>query len=292
MLRFSLRELEVFCAVARDGSVHRAAAAVALTQSAASQALARLESGLGVRLFDRRGRRLVLNESGRGLLPQARSLLDAAQALQRVASGGPPALHLAASSTIARYVLPALLRSYRAAHPGAEVRIETGNTADVAGAVASMAVDFGLIEGPCHHAALVVTPWREDALVLIAPPDTDWGRGRATRAQLRAARWLLREAGSGTREEVDHWLHRHVGPVQPDMELGDSEAIWRAVAAGLGISCLPCVMVAEALRRGALIEIQSTIEAPRRMFSVVRHRDRMPTEGLQAFLSIAGAAQG
>lgn len=286
-LRFSLRELEVFCAIARHGGVHRAAEAVARTQSAASQSLARLERGLGQALFDRRGRQLVLNARGRALLPRAQALLDAARELQGSWDNAPPALHLAASSTIARYVLPPLLAAYRLQYPAAVLEVQSGNTAEVSAAVDAMAVDFGLIEGPCHRSGLLVEPWREDALVLIAPPGHALTHGVAGRVQLAAAPWLLREPGSGTRKEVDQWLRSSIGCITPDMELGDSGMIWRAVAAGAGISCLPRVVVAEALQQGAVMEIHSKPAPPKRMFSLLRHPARAPTRGLQALLALA-----
>jgi len=286
-LRFSLRALEVFCAVARHDNVHRSAGDVALTQSAASQALARLEQALGQPLFDRRGRRLVLNEAGRLLLPHARALLDDAEQLQGLLAGDALSLRLGASTTIANYLLPARLAAFRAAHPGARVQLTVGNTGDVAVAVAAMEVDFGLIEGACHHPDLRVARWRPDEMVLIAPPGHPAARRRATPAQLAGMRWLLREPGSGTREEVERWLLAHVGEVRADMELGDSEAIKRAVAAGLGVSCLSRAVVADALASGTVVEMRTGLPAPVRLLSVVRHRERRPTRGMRAFLALA-----
>lgn len=283
---FSLRELAVFCAVAQSGNVRRAADSVSCTQSAASQAVARLERKLGRELFDRRGRRVVLNENGRMLLPQAQALLDASLELQKTWSDEPPALDLAASTTIARYVLPRLLAVYRQRYPCARIRVQVGNTAEVSAAVDVMAADFGLIEGPCHLPTLNIQLWREDALVLVAPPEHPLAQGIATRAQLAKARWLLREPGSGTRDEVDRWLRTTVGPIVPDMELADSGMIWRAVASGAGISCLPRVVVAHALQNGALAEITSELVPPKRMLSLVRHPARISTRGMKELLTL------
>ena len=283
-LKFSLRELEVFCAVARHDHVGLAAEAVALTQSAASQALARLEQGLGQTLFDRHGRRLVLNENGRLLLPRAQALLDGAEELQALLDGGALSLRLGASTTIAGYLLPAELARFRAAQPSARVQLMVGNTAQVASAVATMEVDFGLIEGACHEPELLVSAWRDDELVVIAPPGHALARRRPTRAQLAAAPWLLRESGSGTREEVERWLLEHVGEVQVDMELGDSAPILRAVAAGLGLSCLPASVVADALAAGAVAAVRTGLPPLTRQLRLVRHRERPVTRGMRAFL--------
>ena len=286
-LRYSLRELEVFVAIARQGSVSRAAEAVALTQSAASQALAKLERALGQPLFDRCGRRLVLNENGRVLWPRAQALLDAAAQVQDLLADGGLSMRLGASTTIANYLLPPRLAAFRTAYPAACVQLTVGNTGEVVAAVAAMELDFGLIEGACHHPDLAVSDWQQDELVIIAPPGHALTRGRATRAALAGAAWLLREPGSGTREEVERWLHTHVGPVRMDMELGNSEAIRRAVAAGLGVSCLSRNVVAEALAAGSVAEVRTGLPSLSRPLRLVRHRERAPTRGMQAFLALA-----
>ena len=287
-LRYSLRELEVFAAIARHGSVSRAAHAVALTQSAASQALAKLERALGRPLFDRCGRKLVLGEHGRLLWPRAQALLDAAGQLQDLLAGGQLSLRLGASTTIAGYVLAPLLAALRAAHPQARVRLMAGNTAEVVAAVAALELDFGLIEGACHHPDLDVSDWREDELILIAPPGHPIARRRASRAQLAQAPWLLREPGSGTREVVERWLRAHVGAVRVDMELGNSEAIRRAVSAGLGLSCLSRHVVAEALAAGTVARVRTGLPPLTRPLRLIRHRARAPTAGMRAFLELGG----
>jgi len=288
MIRYTLRELEVFAAIARLGSVSRAAEAVAMTQSAASQALAKLERALGQPLFDRCGRRLVLSAPGRQLWPRAQTLLDGAGQLQEALTSPAVSLRMGASTTIAGYLLPPLLAALRAAHPEARVQLLTGNTAEIIAAVVALELDFGLIEGACHHPDLEVSDWREDELIVIAPPGHPAAQGRARRALLAGAPWLLREPGSGTREEVERWLRAHVGAVRVDMELGNSEAIRRVVAAGLGLSCLSRHVVAEALAAGSVAQVRTDLPALSRPLRLIRHRDRAPTPGMQAFLALDG----
>src|SRR5258706_3035082 len=152
-MQLTLRQLQIFGAVARSGSTVAAAASVALSQSATSAALNELERALGVSLFDRVGRRLRLNENGRALLPSAHALLDGAktvaEAFAPVRRGLQPDLRLAASTTIGNYVLPPLLARFRRERPAARVQLTIGNTLDVVTAVAGFEADLGLIEGPC-----------------------------------------------------------------------------------------------------------------------------------------------
>ena len=231
-LKLSLRELEVFAAVAACESVTRAAAEVALSQSAASQALAQLEQALGVPLFDRIGRGLQLNEHGRTLLPRARALLDEAAALQDLFGEAALSLRLGASTTIANYLLPQRLAALRQRWPQCRVSLQVANTRDIVAAVAALQADFGLIEGPCHHPALHSLPWQQDELLVFAAANHPLAGRQVGLAELAAAPWLLRETGSGTREEVERVLLPHLGSLNVEMELGDSEAIKRAVAAG------------------------------------------------------------
>ncbi|AVG14767.1 MULTISPECIES: LysR family transcriptional regulator [Chromobacteriaceae] len=282
-LRISLRELEVFVAVAELDTVTRAAERVALTQSAASQALDKLEQGLGAKLFDRVGRRLLINEHGRLLLPRARALLDAAGDVQGLFDGGGLALRIGASTTIANYLLPPLLAAFRRDWPQARLELEVANTRDIVEAVAAFRVDFGLIEGPCHHPELLASPWRQDELLVFAAVSHPLAGRKVAAAELAEAEWILREAGSGTREEVERVLLPHLMRLSISMELGHSEAIKHAVAAGLGVSCLSRHVVADLLAAGSVVEVDADLPRLTRTLYRVQHRDKAIGRGMAAF---------
>ena len=124
-MKITLRQLEVFTAIAGHGHVTRAAEAIAMTQAAPSTALAELEQQLGTTLFDRIGRQLLLNESGRQLLPKALDVLDRVREIEAAAHSGELAfdLYLGASLTIGNHLLPALLAELGRRHPHGEVRL-------------------------------------------------------------------------------------------------------------------------------------------------------------------------
>ncbi|WP_199101828.1 LysR family transcriptional regulator [Aquitalea sp. ASV11] len=283
-LRLSLRELEVFVAIAEAGTVTAAAAAIALTQSAASQALAALEAGLGVALFDRIGRRLLLNEHGRLLLPRARTMLDAAQDMQHLFDDH-AAMHLrlGASTTIGNYLLPQQIARFRQQHPEARVELMVANTADIVDAVAGFKVDMGFIEGPCHHPDIVVEPWQDDTLLVFAATNHPLAQGAVSLAQLAETQWVLRERGSGTREEVERLLLPHVGSFGEVMDMGHSEAIKRAVAAGLGVSCLSLHVVQELLDSGQIVAVLAPLPTLHRTLYRITHKDKGQTRGMTVF---------
>lgn len=285
-LRLSLSRLEVFVATARAGSTRAAAGQVARSQSAASSALAELEEALGARLFDRVGRRLVLNEAGRGLLPRAVQLLDDAARVEAAFAAAPPVpLRMAASFTVGEYLLPDLVAAWRRRHPEQPVRLDIGNSTDVARAVAAFDVDLGFVEGPVADASLRLRRWRDDELVIVAAAGHPLGRGRSTMRELAAAPWVVRERGSGTREASDRWLASRLAPMRIELELGSSEAIKRVVAAGIGLGCLSRLAVAEWLVDGRLVEVRSTLPKATRALSVVLHRERRLGGGAEAFVS-------
>lgn len=285
-LRVNLRQLEVFAATARAGTVRAAADQVARSQSAASATLVELEDTLGAQLFDRVGRRLLLNENGRALLPKAMSLLDRAAELQHLFAAEHDApLRLAASLTIGECLLPDLLANWKAGHPASPVQLMIGNTSEVIAAVAGFDVDIGFIEGRQMHPQLIVRAWRSDELVIVAAPVHPLARGTAGPRQLAEATWALRERGSGTREAVERWLLDHVGSLRVEFELGSPEAIKRLVAAGNALGCLPREVVARELDQGTLVELATRLPRATRRLAIVLHRDKHLGRGAEEFLS-------
>jgi len=284
-LRLSLRQLEVFVATARQGSTRAAADQIARSQSAASAALAELENVLGVLLFDRVGRRLVLNENGRALLPKAASLLDrAAQAEHLFSAEHDAPLRIAASLSIGEYLLPELLARWKRSHPASPVKLAIGNTSEVIAAVAAFDVDVGFIEGTQTHPALIERPWLSDELIVVAAPGHALAGRVAGVHQLREVGWALREPGSGTREAAERWLAEHVGALKVEFELGSAEAIKRLVAAGGAVACLPREVVAHELEQGSLVEVATTLPRATRGLAIVLHRDKHLGRGTEDLL--------
>lgn len=288
-MRLSLRQLQVFAAVCRSGGVTAAAESIGLSQSAASQALAELESALDGPLFDRAGRRLLLNERGRALLPQADELLDRAAEVEASLRGrhgvGEIQVRLAASLTVGSYLLPPLVGAYLARERQARIELQVENTNAVIAAVAAYQADAGFIEGPCEHPDLLVLPWREDELCIVAPPGHPLGRKRRlTPNDLAAADWVLRERGSGTREVFDRAAEGWDIAIRARLELGHTEAVMRAVAAGAGLGCLSRCVVEDALRRGELAALRTPFLDLRRPLHAVLHRAKFLSPGLRAVL--------
>ncbi|WP_075181256.1 DNA-binding transcriptional regulator YeiE [Pantoea sp. 1.19] len=283
-MHITLRQLAVFSEVFKGGSTTQAAQQLALSQSAVSAALADLEGQLGVQLFDRVGKRLVLNEHGRLLYPRALALLEQAHEIEQLFQEDNGALRIAASSTIGNYLLPGMIARYRRDFPRMPVELNVGNSQDVIAAVAEFRADIGLIEGPCHRPDLVTEAWLQDELVVFAAPDAPLLRQPVTLQTLASAAWILREQGSGTREIVDYLLLSHLPQFDLAMELGNSEAIKHAVRHGMGISCLSRRVVAEQLANGSLVEVAHPLPPLVRTLWFIRHRQKHLSGALTRFL--------
>lgn len=291
-MSMSLRQLRIFVAIARTGSTMSAAADIALSQSAVSAALDELENLLNTKLFDRAGRRLVLNDNGRALLPDALALLDNASQIERgffdKAGHAAATLKLGCSTTIGSYVLPVLLARYRLLAPQVPIEVVIASTPTVSAAVAGFEVDMGLIEGPCHEPEVQATPWLLDEMVIVCSPRhplaAESHKRRVTREQLRQARWLLRERGSGSRQAVEQALLPYLHQLNMDIELGSSEAIKYAAAEGLWLACLSRSAVRDMVAAGQLSILDTDLPPLTRRFYLIAHRRKFLSGNLSAFI--------
>jgi DNA-binding transcriptional LysR family regulator len=291
-LRLTLRQLSVFVAITRHGSTVAAAEALSMSQSAVSAALAELERALDTPLFDRMARRLTVNEAGRQLFPRALSLLDQAYELERFVAQTGVHLRIAASNTIGSYILPALLADFRNAQPAGQCTLDLriGNTRDVLDTLLRFDADIGLVEGSSHERGMRSVHWADDEMVVVVGPNHPLARGRPDHEALRQAEWIVREPGSGTREIIEDRLVPVLGELRFALELGNAEAIKRAVMSGFGVSCLSMHVVRDELARGTLVALAGGLPRLVRPLHLVVHEGKFPTQGLLAFSEFLRAA--
>ena len=264
-MAISLRKLEVFAAVAKLGSVTQAAKQLLLSQSAVSMALADLENHHDGELFIRCGRSLVLNDRGKLLLPLAEEILkqtaNFAKHLESSAQEPTGELTIGASTTIGNYLLPLLIANFSKRYPKARIIMQVGNTELISESLDRGQLDLALIEGPCHIKSLRQIHWRDDQLVIIAAPDHPWvNKGELKHQDLLEAEWIMRETGSGTREVFEHALGVPLRQLSAVIELGHTEAIKKAVEAGLGVSCLSQLAVQREINLGVLVAIPTDLD--------------------------------
>ena len=288
-MRYSLRQLEVFLATARYENVTRAAQSLAMSQSAASGALKELEEQFGVLLFDRKGKRLQLSELGNQLRPQAENLLDQARAFEQALTGDEVVgrLKIGATLTIGNYLAVGMIADFRQRYPAADVALNVANTQTIAQRVAGFDLDMGLIEGEIHHPDLETLHWRDDELVVFAAPDHHLARtGTLVDDDLLSLPWIVREPGSGTRQTFNRAMHGILTDLQIAMELQHTEAIKRAVEAGLGVGCLSRISLKEAFERGSLVPLAVPGRDFQRELYIITHRKKYRGAALQQWLQM------
>ncbi|TGD75843.1 LysR family transcriptional regulator [Mangrovimicrobium sediminis] len=293
-MHFTLRQLEVFLATARHENISRAAQDLAMSQSAASGALRELEQQFGVQLFDRLGKRLQLSELGRELRPEAESLLARAGAFEQALRGSEAAgsLRIGATLTIGNYLAVQMIAAFRERHPGADLALHVANTEAIVRKVADYELDIGMIEGEMHHPRLETRYWREDVLQVFAAPGHPLARKRRLGDDdLLAQAWIVREPGSGTRQTFERAMHGLLPELDIRMELQHTEAIKRAVEAGLGVGCLSAITLEEAFARGSLVPLRVPQRDFTRQLNLIVHRDKYHSATLRRWLDLCRETQ-
>ena len=238
-MNVTFRQLRLFQALARTGSVSAAARAVHVTQPTASMQLKEMTQAIGLPLYEVIGKKVYLTEVGQELAATARAIgasweafeqhVDAVQGLSR------GKLRIAVVST-AKYFMPRLIGSFCKAHPDIDVALEILNRDGVVGRLRQNLDDLYIMSMPpadmdLHDEVLMPNP-----IVVIAPLADPLGKGATVRLQdLASRRFILREPGSGTRMAADR--HFQQKKFRPDvrLELGSNEAVKESVAGGLGI---------------------------------------------------------
>jgi DNA-binding transcriptional LysR family regulator len=289
----TLEQLRIFVEVAERQHLTQAAAALFLTPSAVSSSIKALEERYGTPLFDRVGRRIETNEAGRIFLAEARRTLASARAaeltLAELGSLQRGSLAIHASQTIASYWLPPLLVRFRQAYPAIALELAVDNTEKVAEAVVEGRADLGFVEGSVDEGGLALTPVGEDRLVVVVGPRHPWADGRPLdKEALLGARWIMREAGSGTRSAFEAALAALGVPPQAlavALALPSNEAVRSAVMAGAFAGALSELVVAPHLQAGSLA--QARLALPVRSFTMLRHPERHQSRAAAAFAALA-----
>ncbi len=287
-MNITLRQVEVFLHTASLGSLSQAAARLCLTQAAASMALKEFETQLGEKLFDRAGRRLILNENGRAAIPLASEIIGRALELEgcfRNEEELSGELVIGASSTIGNYVLPGRVADFLELNPLTRIRLEVGNTEAIIGQVLRFKVDVGFIEGHCTEPEIAVLPFMNDELVIFAAAGHRLaGRRQVDRRELEKVDWILREKGSGTREIFEQQINALSLNLRVRLELGHTEAIKNAVARGRGISCLSRWALEDLAQLGRIAFLNTPFLNLERKFYLILHRHKYRTTILNQFI--------
>lgn len=286
----TLRHIKIFLAVCSCGcNTTRAAEQLHMTQPAVSLAIRELEDYYGVLLFDRIGRRLSLTGSGRRFQEYGLRITALFDDLERELRnweqlGG---LRVGASMTIGTQFLPRYLKAFSERRPGVEVQATVAPSDQLEQKILSNELDFALIEGVPHHPAICSEEYMEDHLAVICPNDGMFRPGQVlSPAEFEQQKFLLRERGSGTREEFERVMEAAGISVRPSWEAASTTALIQAVAAGLGVAVLPYRLVLRALSEETVIQVQVEGLDFSRRFRIIYHRDKALTPLAQSLMEL------
>ncbi|MET9119813.1 LysR family transcriptional regulator [Streptomyces sp. NPDC004528] len=283
-----LGALELLLAVARLGSLGRAARELGITQPAASSRVRSMERQLGVALVDRSPRGSRLTDAGALVTDWARRVVEAAEAFdagaQALRDRRDSRLRVAASMTIAEYLLPGWLIALRGQRPDTAVSLLAGNSAAVAERLLAGEADLGFVEGLSVPAGLDSAVIAHDRLIVVTAPGHPWARRRTPLEgpELAATPLILREEGSGTRQVLDTALG---GLARPLIELSSTTAVKAAAVSGAGPAVLSELALGEELSTHRLVSVPlSGVELRRALRAVwpTGHRPTGPARDLLA----------
>ena len=284
-MKVTIRQLQVFDAVATLGSVTAAATRLAMSQSAASSALTDLQIVLRRTLFAHaRGRPLQITDEGKRLHPLVRSVLGELESIERLdpdaALSGK--LVIGATAMIAETELPRLCVEFMRLHPDVQIRVESAAVRDLFDRLSRFELESALIETFPEVEGVELAPWKMDELVLVTTPDHPLaGRSDLAIADLAGATWCMREAASSVSTQLRYMLNEQIGQLKVAFESTSNWAVRHAVIAGGGIGCLSRELVRFDLDNGRLAELHVAGFSYRRSLSLARpktiRRSRLAT---------------
>ena len=288
------RRLQVFQTVARLLSFTKAAEELHMTQPAVTFQVRQLEEQFNTRLFDRTHNRISLTDAGKRVYECAERIFELYaemdNSVRELTGDISGVLILGASTTVAEYMLPALLGDFKDKNPEVTIRLKVANTDGIVSMVENNAIDLGIVEAPVNNKNLVVEKCRMDQLVVIVPPGHELSSHDSVSLEaLIQHPFICREEGSGTREVmIEHMNDEglNTSDLNVAMELGSLEAIKGAVEAGMGVSILSRATISKELRLGSLVAIN--LDPPiNRPFSFVHQKQKFRVRAMEELLSFA-----
>lgn len=291
-----LRALELLLSVARLGSLGRAAKEHGISQPGASSRIRSLERLVGLALVERSISGTKLTPAGAMLVDWARPLLRAAgefdAGLTALRTEQDSHVRIAASLTIAEYLVPGWFVELRRRRPQAAYSLQVTNSDTVARLVLDGSADIGFVEGPDLPEGLTAEVVGYDELQVVVDPRHPWARRRRPLPadQLAATALVQREPGSGTRYTLEQVLARYGSSPQPLFELSSTAAIKATVEAGAGPAVLSSLAVAEDLAARRLVVVPVQGVDLRRRLRVVWREGRQLTGVVREVMSVVTGA--
>jgi len=283
----TLRHFKIFIAVCETMNMTAAAERLFISQSAISQTINELEKRYGVRLFERLSRKLYLTQAGEQLYGYARHMTgmnaDIEKKMKALKDDG--SIRLGASVTVAAYVLPAVVSSFKKSNPKIDITVFENNTEQIEKRLLSDKTDIGLVEGEIASEDVISAPCAEDELTLICGAKHRFAAMRAVEPQeLAKEDFIIREHGSGTRKTFEDVMSANRISWNEKWVCNNTDTIKEAVMAGLGVSVIAKIAVQREVKAKKLFI--KTVKGMRfcRTFKIAYHKNKYLTPSMKKFI--------
>ncbi len=280
----TLKELNFFYKLSDNPQVTQVAQELNISQSAISIAIKSLEKKLNEQLFDRVGKKLVLNERGRFFkdttYPHYLAIKDAQTIFQKDKLAGH--MKIAASKTISNYIMPDIYYDFLSLYNEVKFDIETINSTKILERILDSKLDIGLIETDYTHINILREKLYEDELIIVT---SDKNYPKESYIDTIEKKWILREVGSGTREVFINKLGKHANSLNIFMELHGFEEIKKILIDNNDcVTAISKVAVEKELKSKQLFEIKLKNFEFKREFYLIYHKDKQKNLLFQTFI--------
>lgn len=290
----NLNQLQIFCTVAEEKSLTKAAKKLHLSQPAVSGQVKIMESSYNLCLFERTNQGVELTAAGELAYRYAKQLLhihdDMKQALEGMSRTLPCHLTVGASTVVGGYPLPCSIFVFKECHPQADIRLDVANSATILEKVRTAALDLAIIEGPADDEDMVVKPCADDEMALVVPYIEPWiNMSGVTLDELKGLPLIIREQGSGIRSVLEESLAGHglsLNDLNIVTEMGNLGSIKSTVEAGHGVTILPLITVRKELYTKMLKALPIRDLELKLNYNVIYHRKQIISEIAKAFIRL------
>lgn len=281
----TLKELSFFYKLSENPQVTQVAHELKISQSAISLAIKSLENDLGEQLFDRVGKKLILNERGRSFYKEThlhyQKLIDAQNIFKKDKIAGE--IKVAASKTVSNYLLSDIYYDFLSTYQNVKLNIKTINSTDIIQQVLNSQLDLGIIEIDSIHSNIIREKLTDDELIIVT---SDNKYKKESFIDEIKKRWILREIGSGTREIFTNQLGENSKYLDVFMELNDFEEIKKILIKNKEcVSAISKVAVKEELENNQLFEIKLKNFEFKRDFYIIYNKDKSKNLLFQTFVN-------
>ena len=282
--KLTLRQMEIFLNVVREGHLTNVAKGMGLSQSAISMAIKELEKILGNPLFDRINKKLILNEMGRSfekeISPIIKKINDIEYEFKNTVNKG--MVRVGASTTVVDYMMPPIICSYMNNYPDVKVALKEGNTKNIVELIKEGKLDVGFIEGMVNDSDIIKEIVGVDELVVVTTdPELD---KECFIDSIQSRKWVLREEGSGTREVFLDYVKDKVDHINIFLELGHTESIKSLLLNHQCLTCISKIAVRNEIETKKLIQIPLKNFECKRHFFMIYHKDKYKSELFEKFV--------